>query len=375
MTQPSQHEELPDGWSAVPADTWVQPTDPHAQPATAHPPEPYPPGPYPAGPYPAEPYPPDVYPPDVYPPGTWPPLKPVHHRPGGIPLRALSILDIVVASVRVIARNLRTTLALNAVVCAVTGTFAIAAIIVIYLTCPPDPQGYTDTREFFTTLVLLATVAIIASALVSILAHPVNQDALGRRAGVGESLRAFTPAIGRLACALLLLGAIEMLLCVPATFGLLLTLDQGIGEKHDSALKLGGICVLALLTFAVTWFPVRTVATLPSVATEGLGPLTGLHRSFTLTSWSFWRYFVALTLLTVIAAVPSYIAISLPLSSVAAPDSQLAGDLLLVLGIVVTALISQPVLAVGANVIHLDARMRYERYDLTLIQVSQTPHH
>jgi len=130
--------------------------------------------------------------------------------------------------------------------------------------------------------------------------------------------------------------------------------------------------VVALLLGVVTGVPVLlavmalSVAVAPAIVVEDLGPIAGIRRSWTLARRRFWAVLgtallaglIASTLGQILGFIPSLGGLLLGLQG---------GWVLLAVGAILTALITQPIVAIVATLQYFDLRIRYEGFDLEVI--------
>ncbi|MEV7415102.1 hypothetical protein [Streptomyces sp. NPDC089919] len=362
------------------------PQDPYRHaPGTPPPPGPYGyPGGYPGGPAPAGP------------PG-WGWAPPPPPRPGVIPLRPLTLGDVLGGAFSTFGRYWKQ---LVGVMLTVQGvgvllvTGAVAAgigLVHTHLDGVFDrPAGEDvvadDLRAVLLALipvgVLLLAVVLVGWAVISALTPAVLQEAvLGRRTTYGAMFRrawSRLPAmLGTLLLTALLAGG-PVLLVAAAAVAAIVSADYS-GEDVSPAVVLLPLGVLATLPLSV-WLGVRFSLAPAAVVVEGLGPVAALRRSAALVKGAWWRIF-GITLLTVlIASVIGYV-IQLPFTFVGMfalfpaalldagdADGSTAGMVLgmvvyclcILLGMVVSQLFQLGLPQLATGLLYVDQRMRQE---------------
>ncbi len=130
--------------------------------------------------------------------------------------------------------------------------------------------------------------------------------------------------------------------------------------------------VVALLLGVVTGVPVLlavmalSVAVAPAIVVEDLGPIAGVRRAWSLARRRFWAVLgtallaglIASTLGQILGFIPSLGGLLLGLQG---------GWVLLAVGAILTALITQPIVAIVATLQYFDLRIRFEGFDLEVI--------
>ncbi|HWH35688.1 MAG TPA: hypothetical protein VNT56_10280, partial [Acidimicrobiales bacterium] len=219
-----------------------------------------------------------------------------------------------------------------------------------------QPLGGTDLWvTVVVTLVSLLVVPFVAGAVSQV----VSASYLGRRLPAGPALAAtlrrfwallggwlvcHLPALatGVLAIAVLLAGPGLGTLAIGAAFGLLVA----------------GPALVAVSALSV--------AVAPAIVVEGLGPVSGVRRSWSLVRRRFWAVLgislLAGLITTLVAGalgfVPSVAALVLGLEY---------GWIVLAAGGILASLVSEPIVAIAATLIYFDLRIRTEGFDLQII--------
>ena len=312
------------------------------------------------------------------PPGWAPPP-----RPGVIPLRPLSMIEIFDGAFRSIRRSPGVMLGASAVVAAVTTLVSVGAqasgVMSVLSIDPMDPSsvpadGGLSAVTSVGTL-LAAVISVLASALLNgVLVMAVSRAVLGSRITWGELWRAVRPRLPALVGITLLVGLGLALVVVVAVLPGVLLLVGGSGAL-GAVLLLVGIPVAAVV---VAWLYVRT-ALAPMVLLLEDQPLgASLRRSWQLTVGSFWRVLGILLLANVVVQLLMAV-LTAPFAVVGVVALFLAGPttgavvylVLLALGSVVASTLAYPALASIAALLYIDLRMRREGLDVELARAAQ----
>lgn len=297
------------------------------------------------------------------------------HRPGIIPLRPLTVGDILQAVFTAIRRSPGTYLGLTLltwaaflVVAAVIGLCGLAFI------SATDGWG-TDVGDavLISGVLLLSTLSgVVTAALCGMFAYPANQQAIGRTPTVGETWRRTRARLAPL------FGLYVLVLLVGAAAAIPLFVLSVWSFTLGGGLILVGLLLLAVIAAGATWLSVRLAFCLPAVVVEGCGVTDAIRRSFGLTAGRFWRTFAVLFLVIVLTSIASTVisgAFQIAGGVVGLAGS--TGDIglltpvvlvLPLLGSVLATLVTQPFIALTVALLHVDARIRSEGYDLVLAQ-------
>jgi hypothetical protein len=329
--------------------TWHEPSPPT-------PPPPVPP-PSPSGP-----------PPPGSPPrwGTAPAVGP---SPGRLlPLRPLTVGDVLDGSFRV----LRATFATVAlVVLVVHGPYQLLSSLVLLLALPELLDPVVVERLFtegsFEVDLAVRTLAYGGGAMiVGLLVQVVVGGALawvalradrGEEATVGTALRASFAVSGATMGGTVLVGIVGV--------GAALTLAAAVGLLFALAVPLGVVAIIVAIPAAVVLaaaFFGAFYLVLPIAVAERQGPWRTFSRAMWVVRRRFWRVAGMMLLLLLVIVAVSF-GFSLALGAIA----ELAGDWRwIVEGVTATAtsIVTVPVATFAALLLYLDARVRLEGYDL-----------
>ena len=216
-------------------------------------------------------------------------------------------------------------------------------------------------------LISAAIGAIIGGWAAAVLGGASRDALLGRTPQVGLSLRIglrrFLPATGAsilsgLATLAILSPVIVLYTIILTQFGAALADPNAIDPASSSAATLGLLGCLTLLllipcgVFAI-YISIRLALATYIAATEPLGPLTALRRSWDLTRGQWWHTFLPIFVLTLLVAL-----ISIPASFVQYASFGIAT----LIAIPLMAALTTPFIALAAVTVLYDLRLRREGY-------------
>jgi hypothetical protein len=267
----------------------------------------------------------------------------------GIPLRPLSIGEILDGTFRTIRHNPRATIGLAAVL--VTVQQVLAAVVELLTNGLPTTVDVEDNTLTAISVVggfggIIGTLlaAVVGAVLTGMLVVVVSEDVLGRRVGAAEVWRRIRPRIWALIVAAPIAGITPYL-------GLFL-------------LVVPGLILWALWSL-----------TTPALVLEGIGPFAALGRSARLAGpnlvqvwWTRALSVMVGTVIQLLIAAPFAVASGL-LVALADDDAApvIVGVLALgLIGSIVAGMITAPFLAGVLALLYIDRRMRAEGLDLVL---------
>jgi hypothetical protein len=299
--------------------------------------------------------PPPTYPPPAIPPGWaqpppgggWtaygPPAAP---RVGIVPLRPLSVGEILDGAFTAIRRYPRTVLGLSAATAAVQQLLGLLVDVSTGGFASPTATGLNalGTVSGIATAVLNA---VLATMLVGMLTLVIGDAVIGRRAPLRVLWDRLRPLMWRLLLAAFLAAVLPWL-------GLI-------------ALIVGGVLLWVALSF-----------TTPALVLERLTVRQALRRSWRLTMASFWRVFgirllawlIAAVLGAILAIPGALIAFGVSASSLSDGDIGLAAELAIRLASFLANTITLPFIAGVTALLYIDCRMRTEALDVTLARAA-----
>ena len=335
--------------------------------------QPYPPPGYQGYPPPGYPgYPPPGYPPQGY--GAFPPMPPAI-KPGVIPLRPLTLTDILNGAFSYIRTNPKATLGLTTVVVVIAQLIGLALQI-----GPLAAMGELSVlrgEEASTAAALGSSASGLASAVTTLLSSIVLSGMLTvivGRAVFGASItigEAWQRVRGRI---LPLLGySLLWLLIVAVPVFLVIVVIAIVAQFSGAAAFIIGIpLVLGLIALLIYLWTVLSFAA-PLIVLERLGIFVSIKRSVSLVKGDFWRVLGIRLLATLVAGVVAA-AVSIPFSfggqimlmSSESSTTILIALVLVAIGGAVGQIITAPFSAGAVVLLYTDRRMRAEAFDLVL---------
>jgi len=341
------------------------------------------------------------YGPPTFPYGQWTPPAP---KPGIIPLRPLSVGEILDGAFTAVRHNPKATLGLAAIVMTISGLITALTSYALYhaagnsLSFPTAGQTFTDAqwRHLFTSMAeyILPAIGIIViisflaqTILTGMLTAVVGQSVLGRNLSIGEAWQIARPRLWALMGTTFLAGLLVFAIWVGGG-GIAVVLGIVLIAAHLA--PIGGLLIAAgvitATVFGVLCY-VRWVVATPAVILEGRGPRASLGRSWRLTKRSWWRVFGILLLVELIVLVASTV-LGVPFDVLKAvvgagsgggltlafgaqtASTSLAAALITAVGGIVSASVTRPVLAGAVALLYVDLRMRREGLDIALQRAS-----
>jgi hypothetical protein len=315
-------------------------------------------------------------------------------QPGGIPLRPLSLSDILNGAFTSIRRNPKATLGFSAIVLAVSGVVSTLLSIAIRSTISTGNGTFSLGNQessnaqlsnlghillsvlgigLLSVVLGLAVDIILTGMLTAVIGHGI----LGRAVSIGEAWRVTAPRLPAVLGTTLLGGLIIAALWIPYIVVIVLL---ALAHAPVLAAILGVLGFLAMLcvTFAAgVMFSLAPAA----VVLERQGPVQGLRRSWQLVRSSFWRVLGILLLTLIIVFIASFI-LNIPFLIIegisggggfgtAALTGSVVSIIFAAIGGIVVGAITRPILAGVSVLLYLDMRMRREGLDLVLQNAAQ----
>jgi hypothetical protein len=285
------------------------------------------------------------------PPPAYPPPAPYQAapRPGIVPLRPLSVGEILDGAFTAIRRYPRTVLGLSASVAAIQQLLGIA----VELTTGGFASPTTDRLNTFGTvsgLIALVINAVLAVALTGMLTLVIGDAVIARSTAWRTLWLRLRPLMWRLLLAAFLAAILPWL-------GLV-------------ALIVGGILLWVALSF-----------TTPALVLERLSVRKALRRSWRLTMSSFWRVFgirllawllaaVIGGILAIPAAIVGFAATANSLESGSTTHIGLGAEIAIRLSSFLANAITLPFIAGVVALLYIDTRMRTEALDVALARAA-----
>jgi hypothetical protein len=338
-------------------------------------------GPYGSGPYGSGPY-------GGGPGGYGKPWAP---QPGIIPLRPLSVGDILGGAFGVMKWNPKTVLVPSAIVATLSGgllaiiTFFMERAMLARVTMPVAGEPLTSEQlksflgpflafagVFFAVTVVFAIVT--AAILTGILTVAVGQGVLGRKETLGGAVQAAMSRIGPLLATIVLAGlivAFGWMAAIGLSVGLALLLAK-VAHLVAIGILVGVLGGLTATVFAAI-VGIRWSLAIPVVILERRDPLASLGRSWRLVRGSAWRVLGITLLASLIAGLISGV-IRAPFD-LAGGASALGGTqlhptitatLASGVGAIIASTLTAPLTAAVSVLLYADLRMRKEGMAATL---------
>ncbi|MFI8517333.1 hypothetical protein ACIGEZ_05825 [Streptomyces sp. NPDC085481] len=316
--------------------------------------------------------------------------RPPAAKPGVIPLRPLTMGEILDGAVSTMRRYWQTVLAVSVTVGVIS---QIAEILAQRYLVPAPPEIDRDASQaemlrqsvdsMQSSLIGMAPAFLImvAATLVSaaLLTVVISRAVLGKPVTIGAAWQEARPRL------LQLLGLTLLLMAMSAGImlaGLLPGLILG-GAGGAGLAFLGGVGA----SVAVIWLTVRFSLASPALMLEREGVIKSLKRSAKLVQGSWWRIF-GITLLTQLLIFLVAMIITIPFAAIAIGasdggfDGFLAGTVpentwsfLIITGIggVIINAITYPISAGVTALLYVDQRIRREALDLELARAAGLP--
>ena len=296
-------------------------------------------------------------------------------RPGVIPLRPLSVGELLDGAVTTVRRHWRTALTLSLGIAVVdqAGTF-VAQLLV---------KGRTGASTQLLTLLASLPLTLLLDALaVALLTIVVSRAVLGRSVTAGEAWRDARPRL------LQLLG-LTVLTTLMSGGVVLLGFTPLLGYRaggSDSPATVSLLFLVGLLTLPVgLWLLIRYSLAAPALMLEKQGVVTALSRSRRLARSSWWRIFGIVLLSRLLAGIVGatlvipfrFIGLVLGFGSIdrfGDSSQQSIGMMVLtaIAGIIASSL-TTPFLAAVGVLVYIDQRIRREALDIELARAAATP--
>ena len=338
----------------------------------------YPPPGYPRYPPPGyQGYPPSGY--QGYPPPGYPPpgygVAPPALKPGVIPLRPLTLTDILNGAIAYIRANPKATLGLTTVV------VVIAQIISLILQVGPlaaaGELGVLRGEEASTAAALGSSASGLAGAITTLLSSIllsgmltviVGRAVFGAGITIGEAWQRVRGRVLALIgyTLLWLFGVIVLIAVVVLVVVAVAEVSGGAAFVLAVPLGLGLIALLVYLWTVLSFAP-------PLIVLERLGVFQAVARSVRLVKGDFWRVLGIRLLATIVASVVAG-AVSIPFSltgQILLLSSESVTTILIALALVaiggaVGQVITAPFSAGAVVLLYTDRRIRAEAFDLVL---------
>lgn len=309
-------------------------------------------------------------------------------RPGIIPLRPLTLGDILDGTIKLIRSNPKATLGLSAIVAAVTGIPAAIGQAISFgslsdFMADPYADG-TDVpvaglaAQYVGSILTYVMTFVGTTILTGVLTRVLGRAVFGGRITVGEAWRLARARVPALFGLVLLQG---LILLLPLLAVVAVVVGLAAADAFDTmGSAAAGIGALFGLLFILAYIPyllffyTRLSLSAPAVVLEGRGVTDAMSRSWRLVKGDSWRVLGILLLTAILAAIISSV-LAIPFTFGGSLIGMLNGDtaggtviaaLLLAVGQVVASMITYPFQAGVAGLLYADRRMRAEAFDLVL---------
>lgn len=316
-------------------------------------------------------------------PGWSPP--PPEVRPGVIPLRPLSVLEILDGAITTIRSYPRATLGLAAVVVTISQLFQFGALwfamgrISGSINSLPEQPTFDDIIEVtggavvgvLISTVVAALAQIVLTGLVTVV---VSRGALGRGCSIADAWQVARPQLGRLlgvtVVSGLIVGGVIALGVLPGLAAALADAPTGL------VVLLLVVGIMAGLVAGVYLYVALALAS-PAVVLERQGVRRALARSRALVKGTWWRILGILLLTNIIVTVLAGI-LALPLSLLGgattvfatSDDVSVISLALSSLSTIISGTLTWPFVSAVAALLYIDVRMRREGLDLELARAA-----
>jgi hypothetical protein len=300
-------------------------------------------------------------------------------QPGIIPLRPLTVGELLDGAFTTIRRYPAATLGMAAsVMLVVTGVQVVASYLLLNGVTNVSASG-TVSGDFFArsttaNLAVQVVTLLLGTILTGMITAVIGQAVLGRPMGARAAWRAVKPRLlTLLGVALTLFLASLLILAVGVGPGLLIVLAGASGAGIAVA-ALGGLVAFVALTWVVVTFTLAS----PAAMLEKQGVREAFRRSRRLVEGSWWRVFGIILLAGILSAIVDGILV-VPFTLLAYGTTGFGGtgytvhlsSLLLVgVGNFLAGTIVRPFAAGIGALLYIDRRMRAEALDLTLQQAA-----
>ncbi|WP_323958935.1 glycerophosphoryl diester phosphodiesterase membrane domain-containing protein [Arthrobacter sp. JZ12] len=324
----------------------------------------------------------------------WPSTGPVPYgyqappKPGIIPLRPLGLGEILDGAFQACRRNPLSTFGIailfQVVIAVITVLLTFGLTGTLANLDPVTASASQVTGLVASALSVGSVLVLLTSAgvliLQGVLIIPIARAVLNERTGFAQLWKLawgrILPLIG-LGLILVLLWTVSVVVLVLIFVGLSLAF-----EEAAIAIVIVGI-LLAIV--AAVWLNIKWVMAPAALMLEGVGPITALRRSWTLTTRNWWRTFGILVLTAIIVSIITQV-VTAPLSFIvfgfgsfttdpASAETALLESLpVLLITQAVTAVFTAIGFAFQAGVtalLYVDLRIRREGFDIVLLRENE----
>ena len=311
-------------------------------------------------------------------------------KPGIIPLRPLTVSEIIGGAFAALRANPRAMFLPALLVMGVLGgvsavlTYALQNSTLLDLDGPGTTQGTVEALLILPALVTLSPstlittiVSIVANGLLTgLLIVTVSRAVLGRVASPGQAWAQTRGRIWALLGQALLITLIETVPPAGATLVATALLRQVLGNNTGSSGEVLLVILVILLVLLVwvlmtVFLVVRLFPAPAALILENTSVASSIRRSWTLTRGSFWRVLGALVLMGLIAwlvagAIGIVAGVGGGVVTVLQPGSATVAASVVMLATTLATALVMPFTASVAALIYIDLRMRKEGLDIEL---------
>ena len=317
-------------------------------------------------------------------------------RPGTIPLRPLTLSDLLEGIFATLRRNPGAVLGISAVAAVAQAAVYMVGIYALFSTLgenmmtpgmddPSDEQIFDllatmatwGGTSFGGMMVLSVFFTLLAQAVLGIVAV---RSAVGVKTTFGQTLRLMRGSWGKLLLFMLLLIVITAV--IMAIFVGLIVWAVFSWQDASFGVAIVTILLFGFATFIIgAWLAIKFCLTTTLIGVEQIGPLRAMGRSWRLTGGAWWRTFGIVLLVTLILGiVTSVITTPLSMISVMFLDENASAEEMVQQTALLTAIqtgvsifvsmFAQCLISILYGLFYVDYRMRREGFDRELLDTA-----
>ncbi|KOX22320.1 hypothetical protein ADL05_04525 [Nocardiopsis sp. NRRL B-16309] len=324
-------------------------------------------------------------------------------RPGVVPLRPMTVGDLLNGAFSLIRHNPKTFVGVSIIVMAIAsivssigfgGYMSDYGRVVDQLMADPSAVDTDDPFPFSTwSIVALYGGSLISYAgtivLTGLLTCAIGLAVLGRKLSPSQAWAAAKPRLGAVAGLALLQLAIFFGLSVIVIGLIALGFVLGFALLSSGADAAGAVVMVVTVLIGLlgglvlaAWISVRIYFAMPIVVLERLSPTSALARSWRLTRGSWWRVLGILLLTMLLVGVVSQL-LTTPFTLLSVVPAfvfpgeawvPVAAGAVIYVGTVLISSFTTPFTVGVSTLLYIDLRMRREGLDLKLHTASQAGH-
>jgi hypothetical protein len=302
-------------------------------------------------------------------------------RPGIIPLRPLSLSDILDGTIKLIRSNPKAVLGLSTIAAALgalpvaigqallTGSIGGLADDLASPSSQATPPVGALVGLYGGTLVSLIVQFVAVTVLSGVLTRILGRAVFGGKVTASEAWRLTRGRLPALFGLVIITGLITLAPLVPIV-GLIVLL----GETDLATIAVVVILSIVFYIAYALFFTTRFAFAAPAIVLERLGVIAAMRRSWRLVTGDFWRVFGILLLTSVLVSMISSL-LSLPFTfaggfmgafGAGSLPSLILTAVLIAIGGTLGSMIIYPIQAGVNGLLYADRRMRSEAFDLVL---------